>query len=48
MNPNMHKEEFSSGFSCDNLFIGRQNGHLTEPIDDHKNTIVTKFFGGKP
>jgi hypothetical protein len=47
MNPNMRKEYFSSDLSYDTLFIGCQNGHLREPIDDQKNTIVTMFDGEK-
>jgi len=46
MNPNMRKEEPSSGFGCDTLFTWFQNGHLIELSDNHKNTIVTMFGGG--
>ena len=38
MHPHSFKEDFSSGFCCDILLTGRHNGHLREPIDDHKNT----------
>jgi len=36
----LFKEEFSSGLCCDILLAGHHNGHLQEPVDDHKNTVV--------
>ena len=47
MNPNMLKEELSSGLEYDTLFAWCQNGHLREPTDDHKDTIMTMFGGGE-
>jgi hypothetical protein len=47
MNPNMLKEELSSGFGCDTLLTWCQNGHLRELIDNHKDTIITMLGGGK-
>jgi hypothetical protein len=38
--PHSFKEEFSNGFCCDILLVGRHNGHLRESVDDHENTVV--------
>jgi hypothetical protein len=48
MNLKLCKEEFSSGLGCDTPYIGCQSGHLREPIDDQKSTIMTMFGGGTP
>jgi hypothetical protein len=45
--PNMLKEELSSGFECDTFLTWHKNDHLREPIDKHKDTIVTIICGGK-
>ena len=41
VHPHSFKEEFSSGFCCDILFVGYHNGHLWEYIDDHENIVVS-------
>jgi hypothetical protein len=43
MNPNMLKEEISSGLGCDTLLAGCQNCHLRESINHHKETVITMF-----
>ena len=45
--PHSFKEELSSGFSCDTLLAGRQNGHLRESVDDYKNIIVSMLDSRK-
>jgi len=45
--PLSFKEEFSSGFGYDILLAGCHNGHLSELIDDHKNTIISMLIGRK-
>lgn len=40
-------EEFGSGFCCDTLLVGCQNGHLRESVDDHENTLISLFGGRK-
>ena len=47
MYPHSFKEEFSSGFCCDILLAGRHNNHLGEPVDDHKNTVISMLSGRK-
>jgi len=39
--PLSFKEKFSSGFYCDILLAGNHNGHLQEPVNNHKNTVVS-------
>ena len=45
--PHSFKEEFSSGLCCDILLAGHHNGHLREPVDDHKNTVISMLSGRK-
>jgi hypothetical protein len=47
MNPNIVKEDLTNGFECDFFLTWCQNGHLKEPIKNHKDTIITILGGGK-
>ena len=47
MYPHSFKEEFSSGFGYDILLAGCHNGHLREPVDDHKNTVISMLSESK-
>jgi hypothetical protein len=40
MNPNMFKEELSSGLGCDALLAGCQNCHLRESINNHEDIVI--------
>ena len=47
MYPHSFKEEFNNGLCCDILLADRHNGHVQEPVDDHKNTVVSILSGRK-
>ena len=45
MNPHLLEEELSGSLNCDGLLAGSQNGHLLEPINNHKNTVMAMLGG---
>jgi len=41
MYQHLFKEEFSTGFYCDTLLVGKKYGHLRKYVDDHKYIVIS-------
>lgn len=47
MHPHSFKEELSSGFYCDILLVGCQNGDFREFFNDHENIVIDMLIRRK-